>query len=385
MNYRLFFTLLTLVFASALPARADHPTLSLEDGSPGPVTTISAIPLPAGKASAGVQSQFIFADEISDADLLRYTLLDDHVHSTKSLTSLSLSSAYGFTEDLTAGFSLPYIWRSGFRNVGFEPAPGGGGGAAGSPVKTARHGGHGHTGGPNQPALVPYIQSTDFEGLGDATFYGQYRFLHDKTALRHGALLFGLKTPTGRTDIRDARGTLIEGDHQPGSGSWDPLAGLSFTQQAGAWSFDLNGLYTFATEGTQQTNRGDIVNYNVALSYRVLGATASGPNACDHEMASHLHSPKEVTAPHEHHHDAAPMTWDLILEANGDWRDRVSIDGLAQGNTGGNVIFLSAGTRVTLPGGWASSLSVGLPAVNDLRGVQSEPTLRMLFGISRGF
>lgn len=94
MNHRVSLPFLTLVLAASLPARADHPTLSLEDGSPGPVTTISAIPLPAGAVSTGVQSQFIFTDEISDADLIRYTLLDDHVHSTESLTSLSLNSAY---------------------------------------------------------------------------------------------------------------------------------------------------------------------------------------------------------------------------------------------------------------------------------------------------
>ncbi len=380
MNHRVSLPFLTLVLAASLPARADHPTLSLEDGSPGPVTTISAIPLPAGAVSTGVQSQFIFTDEISDADLIRYTLLDDHVHSTESLTSLSLNSAYGVTDDLTAGFALPYVWRTGFRSVGFEPAAAG---KTGALVKTPRHGGHGHGGiAPNQPALVPYIESTDFEGLGDATFYGQYRFLHDEADLRHAALLFGLKTPTGDTDVRDAWGALIEGDHQPGSGSWDPLVGLSLTQQVGKWSFDLSGLYSFVTEGTRQTDRGDIVNYNAALSYRVLGG--SGEDACDHEGHSHAHKPTEVAAPHDHV-DKAPTTWDLILEANGDWREMVRIGGVAEENTGGNVIFLAAGSRLILPSGWVTSLSIGIPAVNDLNGIQSEPALRMLFGISRGF
>ncbi len=381
MNHRSSLSCLAFFLAATLPAQADHPTLSLEDGSAGPVTTISAITLPAGSISAGVQSQFIFTDEIPDADLIRYTLLDDHVHSTESLTSLSLTSAYGFTDDLTAGFALPYIQRSGFRSVGFAPAAG----AVAPLVKSPRHGGHGHGGvGPVEPALVPYIQTTDFEGLGDATLYGQYRFSHDEAAQRHAAVLFGLKTPTGDTNVRDARGLLIEGDHQPGSGSWDPLAGFAFTQQVGKWSFDLNGLYTFVNEGTQQTNRGDIVNYNAAVSYRLLGSV--GEDACDHEGHTHSHvkSPKGAVAPHDHR-DQAATTWDLILEANGDWRDRVSIGGIEEENTGGNVIFLSAGSRLTLPNGWTTSVSVGVPAVSDLNGIQSEPALRMLFGISKGF
>lgn len=376
MTLRIGFPILIATLALTAPARADHPTLSLEDGRPGPVTTLSAIPLPEGAVSGAVQSQFVFTDEISDADLVRYTLRNDHVHSTESLASVSLNSAYGLTNDFTVGLSLPYLWRSGFRSVGFA-AP-----LAGGPVKTPRHGGHDHE-EEIDPATTAFVESSDFEGLGDATLYGQYRFLHDENTLRHAALVFGLKTPTGTTDVRDARGRLIEGDHQPGSGSWDPLLGFAFTQQAGRWSLDLSGLYAYVNEGIQATDRGDIVHYNAALSYRILGAS-SGQDDCDHKSHSHTHSPKEVQAPHPHHGSAGP-TWDLILEANGDWRDRVAIAGLAEENTGGNVIFLALGSRVTLPSGWAASVSVGVPAVNELDGKQSEPRLRALFGVSLAF
>ena len=56
---------------------------------PGPLPTISALPLPAGAVSAAVQSQFIYADEISDTDLIRRSRLDDHVHSTENRSSPS--------------------------------------------------------------------------------------------------------------------------------------------------------------------------------------------------------------------------------------------------------------------------------------------------------
>lgn len=376
-------SLLALLLGFATASKADHPTLSLEDGRPGPVTTLSAVTMPKGTASAAVQSQFVFTDEISDADLIRYTLLNDHVHSTASLASLSLNSAYGFTDDFTAGFALPYLWRSSFRSVGFRMPTGV---ATEELVRTPRHAGHGgHGGNPGPVDPVPYVESTDFEGLGDATFYGQYRFFHDEAALRHAALLVGLKTPTGRTDVRNAQGVPIEGDHQPGSGSWDPILGFSFTQQAGRWSFDVGGLYSFVNEGVQRTDRGDIVNYNAAISYRVLGAESH--DDCDHHGHGHSHgpTPKEVAAPHHHDHAHGGPTWDLILEANGDWRDQVRIGGIAEENTGGNVVFLSLGSRVTLPSGWATSASVGLPVVSDFNGIQSEPELRVLFGVSRAF
>ena len=38
------FTFLLMCLVTLIEAKADHPTLSLEDGRPGPVTTLSAIP-----------------------------------------------------------------------------------------------------------------------------------------------------------------------------------------------------------------------------------------------------------------------------------------------------------------------------------------------------
>jgi hypothetical protein len=372
--------LVGLLLASAVASGlyADHPTLSLEDGRPGPVTTIPAIPLPGGMASTGVQSQFLFTREISDADLLRYTLLDEHVHSTESLASVSFTGAYGFTDDLTGGFALPYIWRQGFRDVVFPAGP------PGSRERPQpRHGGHAHGGGGGGGnAAAGRIDETDFDGLGDALLYGQYRFLRDEAMARHAALLFGLKTPTGRTDVKKADGSLIESDHQPGSGSWDPLLGFAFTQQAGRWSFDLNGLYSFVNDGAGATNRGDIANYNLALSYRVFGA--NGEDACEHDHHDHARGPKEIAAPHSHDHGGG-ASWDLIFEVNGDWRDKVTVGGMREANTGGNVLFLSLGSRVTLPQGWTASASAGLPAAIDLNGIQSEPRMRLLFGVARSF
>lgn len=63
---------------------------------------------------------------------------------------------------------------------------------------------------------------------------------------------------------------MFEVDEQPGSGSWDPFVGLSLSKQLGKISVDANGLYKFATRGSRDSNLGDIVNYNLALSHRLL-------------------------------------------------------------------------------------------------------------------
>ena len=340
-------------------ATADHPTISLDDGSPGPITTISAIPLSKGAFSSTVQGQFLFNNEISDSDLRRYSLLDEDIHSTESLISQSVNTAYGVTDHFTFGLSLPYIWRNNLREAGHHEDEGG-----------HHEGGDEHADGGDEGGTVERLGDSD--GLGDLTIYGQLRILNDTARDRHVAIIAGLKTPTGRTDTRTLEGELFEAEHQPGSGSWDPLAGLAFTQHWGRWSLDANGLYTFVTKGDQDTNLGDIFNYNAALSYRVLGGHDHHEDH-SHEIDAAVESPVK------------DQTWDLILEVNGDWRDTVEAHGHSDDNTGGNLIYLSIGSRLTWGRGWAATISAGVPVVEDLNGVQSEPKLRTLVGISKAF
>lgn len=366
-NTYLIFSILLFVFISN--SRADHPTLSLEDGSPGPITTISAVPLSEGMFSAAAVSQFVFFNALSDAELLSHAGSEDIVHSTDRVISASLNAAYGVTDDLTIGLSLPYIWRVNIREV----SGGHHAGAEDHQEKTPRHGGEEHGGGDED--APPTVESVgDSRGLGDGTLYTQYRFLNDDVNARSLSLLTGLKMATGRTDVLTNSGALLEAHHQPGSGSWDPLLGFAYTEGMGRWSFDTSVLYSFATDGSQDSNLGDVFNYNAALSYRAIGAHVD-----DHHDHDHSHEHAEGTT-HEH-----PTTLDLILEANGDWRGKVVEGGDVDGNTGGNVVFLSGGTRLSWGCGWAATVSVGAPVIMDLNGIQSEPDLRMLFGISRAF
>lgn len=346
---------------------ADHPTLSLEDGSPGPITTISAVTLSEGTLSVAQVNQFIFFDGLSDAELLAYSDRVDHVHSTDRVISSSLNAAYGMSDDLTLGFSLPFLWRTNLREVVEQRT--GAKGAATGPEPTPKHGGISHDddhGG--NGATQPIVENVgDSDGLGDATMYVQYRFLHDEAADRHLSAITGMKMPTGDTDIRADEGYLLAAHHQAGSGSWDPMLGLAYTQGLGRWSFDASALYLFANDGVRNSNLGDVFNYNAAVSYRLLGAHED--DVAHHDGVAHEH----------------PTTLDLILEANGDFRDEVVENDLVDTNTGGNLIFLSGGTRLAWGHSWAATLSVGAPVLEDLNGIQSEPVMRLLFGVSKAF
>jgi hypothetical protein len=53
-------------------------------------------------------------------------------------------------------------------------------------------------------------------------------------------------------------------------------------------------------------------------------------------------------------------------------------------NSGGNVVFLSPGLRLSHER-WSGFVSVGVPVVNDLNGVQAEPDWRVLTDVSVNF
>jgi len=334
---------------------ADHPTLSLEKGSAGPITTISAVPLEQGRFGFSLQQQVIFNDELSDEELTSHSESEEEIHSTDSLFSTSLAGAYGLSDRLTLGFSLPHVSRQDIREAHHDDEEH----DEDSPEGDEEH----HD---DEEEAVEKLG--DSSGMGDLTVYGQYQFLEHSDNGSRAAFLFGIKAPTGSTHEHNAEGERFEAEHQPGSGSWDVLGGLAYSTHLSRAGFDANVLYTFANEGSQNSNLGDVFNYNVALSWRLRG----------NEKAAHEHARERA---HEH----GESSWDLILELNGDWREKVNVRGHSDNNAGGNIAYLSAGTRGLWGNGWSFSLSAGVPVVEDLNGIQSEPETRLLLGIRKGY
>jgi hypothetical protein len=326
---------LLLFYLFAPVARADHPTLGFGTGLAGPIVTVSAVPLEKGRLAVDLRTELINQKAFTDADLVRFAEADRDVHSVDWVLSPSLGLAYGAGENLTLGLRLPYLYRNAIREAHHEPG--------GEP---------------------PHVEELgDAKGFGDLTLFGQYRFLARPAESLHLALLYGVKVPTGRTDIRTPEGERYEAEHQPGSGSWDPLFGLAMTRHINRLTFDVSTLYQLATKGTQKTDLGDNLTYNAALSWRVPEIGHSHPGGGQH---SHLN-------------------WDLILEANGEYRRKEEVAGVKNPESGGNILFLSPGTRLSADDGMSASLSIGIPVLEDLNGKQSEPEYRLQFSVGALF
>lgn len=336
------------------PANSAHTSaVGLGTGTARAINTDSAMPLAAGRWSASLRLDYVEFDQLSDAKLIRLRQADEDadLHSAKSFFSATLGLAYGVSENLTVGVKVPYIRRSDI----VEPE-----GAhhdeegddhdddhdtAALDVTLAADDDHDvdHEDTDHDDAVhdddgdeVDIETLGDAEGIGDVSIFGQWRFFHGTDSDTHAALLFGLKTPTGKTDEQSTEGEF-ELEFQPGSGSWDPFAGVAVSRNFGQLSVDANLLYTLVTEGDQDTDLGDRLAYNLGAARRVSGG--EGPAV------------------------------DLVLELNGEWLDKQDIAGREERNSGGHWLYLSPG--IALRGqSWSIAASVGVPIIDDANGDQ---------------
>ena len=353
MAKRLSFTavLVASMAIGASAASAHHPGIGGIGGAGG-IFTIGAGTLDQGQFAFSAFIDYLRLKQLSDPILLANIGKD--VHGLQTVESRALAFAYGVTNDLTVSVRLPWVRRTGIlEGVQEDPA---------------------------DPATLRDRGTTS--GFGDVTVLGQYRFLNNQVSGTQAAVLFGVKAPTGATNLVDPFGETFEAEFQPGSGSWDGLFGAAFSQRlTPALSFHANVLAIATGTGTQDTNLGNRFLYNGALAYRLFGETAGEPhshspqNAFAHAGHSRMATKAPmVAAPHVH------IALDALLEINGEWHDKQRTLGVADPNSGGTTIFISPGLRLTIEN-WSSYVLVGIPVVNDYNGIQATPTWRVLAGV----
>lgn len=329
-----------IIFFTASLAWADHPSIGISSELAGPIQTISATTLPEGRWSVGLRTEFIKLDSFSDITLKQLALQGEEIHSSDYLLSPSFGISYGLSDNLMFSLSIPYVLRNNIREGHLED---------GTPEV------HVHK---------------DSKGIGDLTLFSKYHFDFLKNRYHETSLLLGLKLPTGNTYAKDQNGERFEIEHQPGSGSWDPFIGVAITKTYKLLSFSANFLYTFATEGAQKTNLGDLINYNLAISHRFdseIGHSHSTDVGAHHDYSSHV-----------------DLVWDLILEVNGEKRQKLTIGDTEDENSGGGLLDISPGVRLTANNRWSASLLVRFPVYQDLNGKQHDTDLRIIFGIGMG-
>ncbi len=336
-----------ILFCAYSLVYADHPTAGLGSGSTGPIITISAETMEQGHWGFVTRFEYANFNSFTDEELIGFAESGiEGVHSLDSLISPFFGIGYGITDDFTVSARIPYVKRTNIRE--------------------AEHEEH-HDGEEGEPEEEPVVHTHgDSSGIGDLILFGQYRFVNNPSSHVQATLLFGVKLPSGKDDELDVDGQLFEAEHQPGSGSTDPLFGLAVTRAFEKFSVDSSFLYTKTTRGTQDTDLGDQVHYNAAFSYRLKG---EGPH----------HDTGEEVAQHRHYF------WDITVEFNGEYQQKHEIAEETEENSGGTIIYISPGIRFTATEIFSAFFSIGFPIVQDLHGTQHETSFRTLAGIGFAF
>ena len=214
MHHRFRASLAGLILACvSTAARADHAGPGGGAASAGPIHTVTAGTIAQGHWAAGLRFSLTRPDQLSDAELQHRAGTGIDAHTTRYGLQTAVGLAYGLTDDLMITAELPFVRRDRIRE---------GDSASGSVD----------------------LRGTS-EGIGDLSLLLKYRLAHG--AHWGFAVIAGLKAPTGSTHGRDSAGDRFETEHQPGTGSWDPIGGLAFSARRGANAIGASFLYQRAT------------------------------------------------------------------------------------------------------------------------------------------
>lgn len=217
-------------------------------------------------------------------------------------------------------------------------------------------------------ALLPYVSlytgSGSDSGLGDLILLGTYT-VYEKNDFNF-ALQGGIELPTGvqKSSAFDNTTVIV------GSGSYDPMAGLLFSKRWNDYTLSGNIMYKHTTPGFQQNYYGSLSVQNLSLSYRIKGASSICVVDAD---------PKGEEAK-----SVSDFGWSVFAGYSGEWLDKLKEDGVVDDDSGHYLGLANLGTNLSYQK-WAFPVTVSLPVVSQMNGLQNDFGVRFRIGIIRAF
>lgn len=218
-----------------------------------------------------------------------------------------------------------------------------------APLVDRQHGHiHNHNGG-----RIP--EAWDFRALGDVRAVARYR-LASHESREHGetgasGLLFGVKLPTGRINLRNAAGDLAERTLQPGTGTTDAIVG-AYTARA----LPMRDLSWFAQAQFQAA-------VNARDQYRP-GRRLSVDGGLRYDLGD---------------------AWSLLLQANLLVRGRDAGRNAEPDDSGGTALFLSPGVAWSATRDLRVYAHLQLPLYQYVNGVQLTAARAAVVGVGARF
>jgi hypothetical protein len=160
----------------------------------------------------------------------------------------------------------------------------------------------------------------------------------------------GVETPTGESDARDAQGLLLPA-LQPGSGSWDALAGVVASYASVAVNFDAQVSWQRNSEA-DGVKRGDLFRADLAFQPRLY------PWELSADTPGFLYGAVELNFSHER---------------------KTRLLGMPDENSGGTRLFITPGLLYAAKR-WIAELGVQIPVTQSLNGTNAEINYATLAG-----
>lgn len=116
------------------------------------------------------------------------------------------------------------------------------------------------------------------EGLGDITLMAFHTLYQDAPikATERLTLGVGVKTPTGKNDVKNMNGKLVHAMMQPGSGSWDLVVMANYMRAFNKLILQGSAYYQMTSEGSEGYEYGDQLTADLTALYGVTDYTNLG-------------------------------------------------------------------------------------------------------------
>lgn len=211
-------------------------------------------------------------------------------------------------------------------------------------------------------AAVPYVLVGTAEG--NASGLGDLITLMTVKAFSRNnfnvGIMAGVELPVGQ----QKNSTFDETTVVVGSGSYDPMAGITIAKGWEKLTVKANALGKYTTNGFEDANYGNLLVQNMTVGYQLKGVNA----LCTPDSAQ----------------KKSGLYWNVFGGYYGEWLGQIEEDGEKDPNTGYYLGFASIGTSIGIRG-WNLPLTFLVPLYQQLNGEQNKSLFRFRIGVTKTF